>query len=233
MDSSSLDINNFKMQLKARLRVPLFMKSKHINDKFNENFKSSPSNDITLLSYIQSKIKMNNSYMDSFNQYSLKTDVLKSVLLNMSIKEILEEEKVCSKRCKDVINEIDTKKHRIESINLPKIKTDYKNNKKKIIIKKLQIKPQPSKRIIFKKNYMKLDYQNTPYLSSTNRMNSDLESTREKEKMIFKSRSKKEITPKCLFNYKKNYSIIKGGGIRYDNSIFRFKNMNDLIHFRL
>ena len=232
MDNSSLDINNLKMQLKARLRVPLFMKSESINKKFNKLFESSPSNEITLSSYIQSRIKMNNSYIDSFNKYMMKTNILKNILSNMSLKEIYDEEKECLKKCKKVINEIDTKTHRIEFINLPKIKTENNNKKKKIIIKKLQIKPNISKRIIFK-NYMQLDNQSTPYLSSTNRINSDLESTKEKEKIIIKSKSKKEITPRCLFNYKKNYSIIKGGGIRYDNSIFRFKNMNDLIHFRL
>ena len=116
----------------------------------------------------------------------------------MSLKEIYDEEKECLKKCKKVINEIITKTHRIEFINLPKIKTENKNKKKKIIIKKLQIKPNISKRIIFK-NYMQLDNQSTPYLSSTNRINSDLESTKEKEKIIIKSKSKKEINYSKMF----------------------------------
>ena len=136
----------------------------------------------------------------------MKTNIIKNLLSNMNIKEIYEEEKECSQRCKEVINEIDTKKHNIEFINLPPIKT-YK--KKKIIIKKIQIKPYPSKRLIFG-DYMKLDYQRTPYLSSSNKGNSDLESTKEKEKIILKSKSKKVL-----------------------NSLFRIKNMNDLISFRL
>ena len=205
MESTSLDFNSFKMQLKARLRVPLLMKSKRLNIEFDKIFKASPSNDITLLSYTQSKIK-NNTYMDSFNKFSLKTNIIKNLLSNMNIKAIYEEEKECSQRCKEVINEIDTKKHNIEFINLPPIKT-YK--KKKIIIKKIQIKPYPSKRLIFG-DYMKLDYQRTPYLSSSNKGNSDLESTKEKEKIILKSKSKKVL-----------------------NSLFRIKNMNDLISFRL
>ena len=61
MESTSLDFNSFKMQLKARLRVPLLMKSKRLNIEFDKIFKASPSNDITLLSYTQSKIK-NNKY---------------------------------------------------------------------------------------------------------------------------------------------------------------------------
>ena len=102
-------------------------------------------------------------------------------------------------------------------------------------MKRIKSKPKPIKRLIYKKNLLS-DYQNIPYLSSSsNKVTSYIESTKErekeKEKTLSTSKSKIELSPITLFNYKQNYSIIKGGGIRYDNSIFRYKNMNDLLHF--
>ena len=231
--TTSLNFYNLKMQLKARLRVPTLIKSKRLNIEFDKNYKSSPTNTINLASYTQSKT--NKSNKDSFYKYSLKTNLLKRLLSNMSIKELYHEEEECSKRCKEVINEIDSENRRLVFQNLPLIRPKIKFIKKKIIIKKIKSKPKPIKRLIYKKNLLS-DYQNIPYLSSSsNKVTSYIESTKErekeKEKTLSTSKSKIELSPISLFNYKQNYSIIKGGGIRYDNSIFRYKNMNDLLHF--
>ena len=231
--TTSLNFYNLKMQLKARLRVPTLIKSKRLNIEFDKNYKSSPTNTINLASYTQSKT--NKSNKDSFYKYSLKTNLLKRLLSNMSIKELYHEEEECSKRCKEVINEIDSENRRLVFQNLPLIRPKIKFIKKKIIIKKIKSKPKPIKRLIYKKNLLS-DYPNIPYLSSSsNKVTSYIESTKErekeKEKTLSTSKSKIELSPISLFNYKQNYSIIKGGGIRYDNSIFRYKNMNDLLHF--
>ena len=103
--TTSLNFYNLKMQLKARLRVPTLIKSKRLNIEFDKNYKSSPTNTINLASYTQSKT--NKSNKDSFYKYSLKTNLLKRLLSNMSIKELYHEEEECSKRCKEVISEID------------------------------------------------------------------------------------------------------------------------------
>ena len=233
--TTSLNFYNLKMQLKARLRVPTLIKSKRLNIEFDKNYKSSPTNTINLASYTQSKT--NKSNKDSFYKYSLKTNLLKRLLSNMSIKELYHEEEECSKRCKEVISEIDSENRRLVFQNLPLIRPKIKFIKKKIIIKRIKSKPKPIKRLIYKKNLLS-DYQNIPYLSSSsNKVTSYIESTKErerekeKEKTLSTSKSKIELSPITLFNYKQNYSIIKGGGIRYDNSIFRYKNMNDLLHF--
>ena len=235
--ATSLNFYNIKMQLKARLRVPTLIQSKRLNVEFDKNFKSSPSNTstINLASYTQSK--MNKLHKDSYSKYSLKIALLKKLLSKMSIKELYNEEKECSKRCKEVISEIDSENRSLKLQNLPLIKPRNKFIKKKIIIKKIKSKPKPFKRLIYKKNLLS-DYPNIPYLSSSsNKVTSYMESTkereREKEKTLStsKSNSKIEFSPNALFNYKQNYSIIKGGGIRYNNSIFRYKNMNDLLHF--
>ena len=230
----SLNFNNIQMQLKARLRVPFLINSKRLNLEFDRNFKSLPSSDSNLASFTQSK--MNILHMDSFNKYSLKINLLKKLLSNMTVKDLYQEEKECSNICKEVISEIEEEKGSLEFLNLPLIHSNNKLIKKKIKLKKFQskLKPKPLRNFIYKKNIMP-DYPNIPYLysSNSNKVTSYIESTREKERERFLStnKSKIEISPISLFNYKQNYSIIKGCGIRYNNSIFRYKSMNDLLHF--
>lgn len=235
MASTPLNLSTTKIQLKARLRVPFLMTSKKLNSEFVKKFKLSLSSENNLTNYSESKLNKLN--IDSFGKYSLKTNLLKKLLLNLSIKELCQEEKECSKRCKEVISEIDSENRSLKLQNLPLIKPRNKFIKKKIIIKKIKSKPKPFKRLIYKKNLLS-DYPNIPYLSSSsNKVTSYMESTKERERekertlSTSKSNSKIEFSPNALFNYKQNYSIIKGGGIRYNNSIFRYKNMNDLLHF--
>ena len=234
MNNTSLDFNIIKMQLKARIRVPTLMKSKRLNLEFDRVFKSSPKNDLNLESYTQKN--MNKQYIDSFVNYSSKINLLKKLLSNISIKELYHEEKLCSSRCKEILDEIDTKKSSFDFTNLPPIlNNNNKLKKRKLIIKKLSLKPKLVKNLGFK-NYMKMDYLNTPYLSSSNKITS-METTKEKdkdsEKKLLKSKSIIDFHPKNLFKCRQNFSIIKYGGIKYNNSIYRFKNMNDLLHFKV
>ena len=62
-----------------------------------------------------------------------------------------------------------------------------------------------------------------------------MESTREKSKepLSTQRKSKIEFTPKNCFKFNEDFTIIKGGGIKYNNSMYRLKNMNDFLHFKI
>ena len=231
MDSSTLDFNSFKMQLKARLRVPMLMKSKRLNFEFSKYFDSTNNNDINMISYTQSRIKMNKSYINSFNKFTLNTNLIRRVLSNMAIKDIYEEEKNFLKKCNEVINNIEIKNGTSATLNLPLIKN---NNilKRRINFKKIKINPKPIKPLILKK--FKSEIQNT-LLSTSNKYSSYIESTREKSKepLSTQRKSKIEFTPKNCFKFNEDFTIIKGGGIKYNNSMYRLKNMNDFLHFKI
>ena len=233
MDSSTLDFNNFKMQLKARLRVPMLMKSKRLNFEFSKFFDTPQLGDIDMSTYTQSRLRMNKSYINSFNKFSLKTNLIRRVLSNMAIKDIYEEEKDCSKQCNEAINNIDFQSGSLELLNLPLIKQDNKFPKKKIILKNLKINQKKIKPLILKN--IKQRYQNTSLLSSSNKCSSYIESTKEKSKepKTTKIKSKIEFKPRNIFKFNENFTILKGGGIKYNNSMYRLKNMNDFLKFKI
>jgi len=233
MDTSHLDFNSIKMQLKARLRVPMLMQSKRLNLEFSKYFNSPQLNEINMISYTQSRIKMNKSYLDSFNKFTLKTNLIRRVLSNMEIKDIYEEEKDCSKKCNEVINNINLKNRALAPLNLPLLNNNINSKKRRINLKRIKIQPTPIKPLIFKR--FKSEMQNTPVLSTTNRNSTYLESTREKSRGPLTSRrkSKKELSSKNSFKFNESFVIIKGGGIKYNNSMYRFKNMNDFLHFKI
>ena len=216
MNNSSLDYNRFKIQLKARLRVPILMKSKRLNFEFSKFFDTPQLGDIDMSTYTQSRLRMNKSYIYGFTKFSLKTNLIKRVLSNMSIKDIYEEEKYCSRRCKEVIKIINNK--------FPK---------KKIILKNLKINQKMIKPLILKN--IKQRYQNTSLLSSSNKCSSYIESTKEKSKepKTTKIKSKIEFKPRNIFKFNENFTILKGGGIKYNNSMYRLKNMNDFLKFKI
>ena len=233
MNNSSLDYNRFKIQLKARLRVPILMKSKRLNFEFSKFFDTPQLGDIDMSTYTQSRLRMNKSYIYGFTKFSLKTNLIKRVLSNMSIKDIYEEEKYCSRRCKEVINDMDLKNGSLDFINLPLIKQDNKFPKKKIILKNLKINQKKIKPLILKN--IKQRYQNTSLLSSSNKFSSYIESTKEKSKepKTTKIKSKIEFKPRNIFKFNENFTILKGGGIKYNNSMYRLKNMNDFLKFKI
>ena len=234
MTSIPLNFNNIQIQLKARLRVPILLASKKMNSEFAKNLNPALSNEINLLSFSQTKLNKPN--IDSFSNYSLKINLLKKLLLNMSIKDLYQEEKECSERYKEVISEITTKKTHLELQNLPLLKPQKKFIQKKIKLKKIKFQVEPIKKIISKTNITPY-YQKNPCLSSTNRITSSLESTKEKEIKKNKNLSSTNIdindilNPKAIFNQRRNFSLIRGGGVKYNNSIFRYKSMNDLLHY--
>ena len=145
MTSTPLNLSTTKIQLKARLRVPFLMTSKKLNSEFVKKFKLSLSSENNLTNYSESKLNKLN--IDSFGKYSLKTNLLKKLLLNLSIKELCQEEKECSKRCKEFISEIIPKNAQIELQNLPLIKPQKIFIKKNIKIKKIKFQEEPFKRI--------------------------------------------------------------------------------------
>ena len=233
MDSSTLDFNNFKMQLKARLRVPMLMRSKRLNFEFSKFFNTPQLNEINMISYTQSRIKMNKSYINSFTKFSLKTNLIRRVLSNMEIKDIYEEEKDCSKKCNEIINNMDIKNGTLASLNLPLISNDNILKRKKINLKRIKIIQKPIKPLVLKR--FKSEIQNAPLLSTTNKYSSYMLSTREKSRdpLTSKRKSKIEFTPENCFKFNENFTIIKGGGIKYNNSMYRLKNMNDFLHFKI
>ena len=229
MNFTSFDDNIFKLQLKARLRVPILLQSKQLKIEYEKNHKQQSEKEIDL--NIVSQTKLNNKpYIPSFHKYTLKTNLIKKLLEPMPFKDLYEEEKECSSKCGDVIKEIKFYKDKYKSLNLPSIlKNENKLKKRKFIYKKikkkniLKIEQRPVTHLIFKDN-IHSDFSNLTNLSTTkNKFTSYIDSTKEKDKLTSKSQSK------IIFNYKNKYTIIKGGGIKYNNSIFRYKNMNDLI----
>jgi len=212
--------NNFKIELKARLRLPTLLR--HHNLDLEES-KNQTKND-NKLSYSSSAKKiMSNNYI----KYIKRVNLLKLVMSNMSIKDIYSQEKECSKICSDVYEKI--KNFKIppkKYIKLPKIVKNKSDNKIYSTIlevkseKKIDdlnysissIKPSKSSSSISSRKKINEDYT----LNSINKDNND--------KKIHICRKMKS-----MFNNKNNFTIIKGGGIKYNNSIFRIKNMNHLL----
>ena len=211
---------NLKIELKARLRLPTLLR--HHNLDLEES-KQQTKND-NKLSYSSSAKKiMSNNYI----KYIKRVNLLKLVMSNMSIKDIYSQEKECSKICSDVYEKI--KNFKIppkKQIKLPKIVKNKSDNKRYSTILELKsekkidnlncsissIKPSKSSSSISSRKKINEDYT----LNSINKDNND--------KKIHICRKMKS-----MFNNKNNFTIIKGGGIKYNNSIFRIKNMNHLL----
>ena len=212
--------NNFKIELKARLSLPTLLR--HHNLDLEES-KNQTKND-NKLSYSSSAKKiMSNNYI----KYIKRVNLLKLVMSNMSIKDIYSQEKECSKICSDIYEKI--KNFKIppkKQIKLPKIVKNKSDNKRYSTILELKsekkidnlncsissIKPSKSSSSISSRKKINEDYT----LNSINKDNND------KKSHIYRKM-------KSMFNNKNNFTIIKGGGIKYNNSIFRIKNMNHLL----
>ena len=140
MNFTSFDDNIFKLQLKARLRVPILLQSKQLKIEYEKNHKQQSEKEIDL--NIVSQTKLNNKpYIPSFHKYTLKTNLIKKLLEPMPFKDLYEEEKECSSKCGDVIKEIKFYKDKYKSLNLPSIlKNENKLKKRKFIYKKIKKK---------------------------------------------------------------------------------------------
>ena len=210
-----------KIELKARLRLPALLK---YNNFDLDEAKLQTKKDNKLSYSFSAKKIMPNNYM----KYIQKTNLLKLIMSNKSIKEIYSNEKECSKICSDIHEKIKNLKVPPKNyIKLPKIVKNGGNNKRYLTILKFKTK----------KNIDNLNCSISSMKPS--KSNSSISSKKRKnnEAYIPKNINKDDNGKKShicrkmesMFNNKNNFSIIKGGGIKYNNSIFRIKSMNHLL----
>ena len=150
----------------------------------------------------------------------------------MSIKDIYSQEKKCSKICNEVYQKIKNllispKKY----LKLPKIGKSGVNHKRASTILKLKSEKKidysncsiSSTKVSKSISSISCRKKNNDYnINSMNKDNNDCNNDKIR---------KSQICRKMLgmFNNRNNFSIIKGGGIKYNNSIFRIKNINHLL----
>ena len=219
--------NNLKIQLKARFRVQEFLESK------NSNLNTPKDSKLINIEEIDPKpLKKNKkkSIILNYHKFLNKTNLLKQIASKMSTNEMYSKEKDCLIKCDDTIKEIETYKNYFKIPQLPKIENRRKNSSVK------NIKIYKSNNISSEKsNYLESimpQSQSLPTYSSSKRKASFKNNIRKKKnynKIILKKSN--NIFSK-LFNKNQNISLIKGGGIKYNNSIFRNKNMNHFIQFK-
>ena len=221
---------NLKIQLKARFRIQEFLNSR------NKNLNNPKSNSENIMGIKTSKRKQNKnkSIITNFHKYIIKTNLLKKIVSKMSTNELYKKEKDCSIKCDDAIEEIEL--HQKYFQKLPKIER-RKNNLSYKNIKIYKIKT--SNRTKEKSNCSDINTaqcQSMPTILSSKKITSDNNDIiKNKENTIssycrVKRRNNNKLAG--IFGMKQNFSIIKGGGIKYNNSIFRNKNMNHLVHLK-
>ena len=212
---------NSKIELKARLRLPALLKYNNL-DIYETKLQTKKDNK---LSYSSSAKKlMPNNYV----KYIQKTNLLKLIMSNMSIKDIYSQEKECSKICSDVYEKLKNFKIPPKNfIKLPKIARNRGINKRYSTT--LKLKPEKK---IDNLNYsissIKPSKSNSS-ISSNTKKNNGAYTPKNINKDDNDKKSRICMKMKSMFNNKNNFSIIKGGGIKYNNSIFRIKNMNHLL----
>ena len=219
--------NNLKIQLKARFRVQEFLESK------NSNLNTPKDSKLINIEEIDPKpLKKNKkkSIILNYHKFLNKTNLLKQIASKMSTNEMYSKEKDCLIKCDDTIKEIETYKNYFKIPQLPKIENRRKNSSVK------NIKIYKSNNISSEKsNYLESimpQSQSLPTYSSSKRkasFNNNIRKKKNYNKIILKKSN--NIFSK-LFNKNQNISLIKGGGIKYNNSIFRNKNMNHFIQFK-
>jgi hypothetical protein len=214
---------NLKIELKARLRLPALLKYNNLDlDEAKLQTKKDKKDKKLLYSFSAKKIMQNN-----YSKYIQKTNLLKLVMSKMSIKDIYSQEKECSKFCSDVYEKIKNLKIPSKNyIKLPKIVQNGGNNKRYSISLKL-------------KSEKKFDNLNCSIFSiKPSKSNSSISSIRRKNNESYTPKNineddndkKSQICRKMqsMLNNKNNFTIIKGG-IKYNNSFFRIKNMKHLL----
>ena len=210
-----------KIELKSRLRLPALLKY-HNLDLDEAKLQTKKDNKLSY-SFSAKKIMPNN-----YVKYIQKTNLLKLIMSNMSIKEIYSQEKECSKICSDVYEKMKNFKVPPKKIiKLPKIVKNGGNNKR--YSNTLKLKP--------KKNIDNLNCSISSIKPSKSNLSISSNKRKNNEAYTSKNINKDDNGKKIhicrkmesMFNKKNNFSIIKGGGIKYNNSIFRIKNMNHLL----
>ena len=209
-----------KIELKSRLRLPTLLKYNNL-DLDEAKLQTKKDNKLSY-SFSAKKIMPNN-----YVKYIQKTNLLRLVMSNKSNKDIYSQEKECSKICSDVYEKIKNLVPPKNYIKLPKIVKNGGNNKR--YSNTLKLKP--------KKNIDNLNCSISSIKPS--KSNSSIPSNKRKNNEVYTPKNinkddngkKSHICRKMesMFNNKNNFSIIKGGGIKYNNSIFRIKSMNHLL----
>ena len=218
--------NNLKIQLKARFRVQEFLESKNLNSNTQKDSKLINIEELDPKPLKKNKKK---SFILNYHKFLNKTNLLKQIASKMSTNEMFSKEKDCLIKCDDTIKEIDFYKNYFKIPLLPKIErrrkhSSYKNIK---IYKSNSISNEKS-------NYLESimpKSQSLPTYSSSKRIASFNNNIKKKQKYNLKLKEGNNILSK-LFNKNQNISLIKGGGIKYNNSIFRNKNMNHFIQYK-
>ena len=225
-------IPNLKIQLKARFRVPLFFDRK----ESDSNNKNSP--ELIEIEDLKPKVikkKNKNKFISTnFNKYVTKTNLLKKYFVNMPFNEMYKKEKDCSIKCDNTIKEMDVYKNYIKLQNLPKIENRKNTSCKNIKILKIKSLVKPIERNnCTDSTFTHAQCQSMPSISSSQKITSYIDILKPIEK-INNSNIKNIIKQNKIkmHTIKQNFTIIKGGGIKYNNSIFRNKNMNNLVHYK-
>ena len=214
-------IPNLKIQLKARFRVPLFFERKKSD---SNNKKSSGLIQIEDLKPKVIKKNKNKSVFTNFNKYVTKTNLLKKIFVNMPLNEMYKKEKYCSIKCDNTIKEMDIYKNYIKIPYLPKIENRKNPSSKNIKIFKIKSLVKSSDKNNFTDSTIApAQCQSMPSISSSKKITSYSE---------IRNKNIKQKNKIKLHKINQNFTMIKGGGIKYNNSIFRNKNMNNLIHYK-
>ena len=218
---------NLKIQLKARFRLPLYLETKksYLNQQKIQNLLDLDNSEQKPIKKIKKKSNISN-----FHKYIIKTNSLKKVICKIPIKELFEKEKYCSSKCEDAIKEIGVYQNYLKFSKLPKIKKKNYSTKNIKIYKINDLSKSKEKHDNSEISLSKLRSRN---VSASKIISSFTDNIRYKDnKNNSEIKNGKRNKFNGLINLNNNISIIKGGGIKYNNSIFRNKNMNNLIHFK-
>ena len=216
---------NLKINLKARLRVPILLKS--------DNLKIKNYNLLTILELKNKTFSKNtnNEHINNYLKYTEKTNLIKFVMTKLPIRDIYEHEKECSMICDNVGRKIKKyiDSHNPDKKKFPKIEKKKLNISAKFIntlnLKKIDSTIEKNKKYSSSK---KIHYNYFPIsLKRKNICNNRNDNLKINISSNIKKDKKDLINNFFISN--NNFTIIKGGGIKYNNSIFRYKNINQLI----
>ena len=217
---------NIKIQLKARLRLSCLLEQKPFNFINEKKFLLPNIKNSKLSSSTINIKKLNNT---NFYKYKKNFSLLKNKLEKMSIKDIYKNEKLCSLKCDEICKEIEDNSNSLKKIKLPKIRKERNVSLKNIKLNNTKIINVANEKLNFSDSNMAQSLS-LPTYSSSKKITSYSDNIKNKDKINY-SQKKNGNNSKIfnIFNSKMNFSIIKKGIIRYNNSIFKNKDINNLL----
>ena len=230
--SNKLDITRLKLMVKARFRISNYFESlkNEINlpkkeekkQELEEEDEDDDEEEKVKEKEEPPKKQKSKPFVPNFQKFVVKTNLLRKHFLNLSMNELLKKEIEFSKKCDGTIKNLE--QSQILAIKkLPKIK---KRNEKQIMRIKLLNKLDKSKNFESTKIKNESKHSIFPYKKKLTTSN---ENIKHKKMMNYSHNFSKKNNLSCVFNNKNDFSIIKGGGIKYNCSIFRNKNISDFI----